>query len=96
MRGRAAAEPDGREQRKIVTVLFCDVVAYTALGESIDLEVTRVFLARYFGAMKAAVECFGEARRTPLEGARDERDWTSCPVRWIGLAQRAKLQAAVS
>jgi class 3 adenylate cyclase len=54
VRGRAGAEPDGREQRNIVTVLFCDVVAYTALGESIDLELTRVFLARYFGAMKAA------------------------------------------
>ena len=37
-----------REQRKTVTVLFCDVVGSTALGESTDPEALRALLARYF------------------------------------------------
>ena len=49
----------GREQRKTVTVLFCDVVESTALGESTDPEVLRALLARYFGRMKAIVEEHG-------------------------------------
>jgi class 3 adenylate cyclase len=47
------------EQRKVVTVLFCDVVGSTALGESIDPEALRATLARYFGRMKAIVERHG-------------------------------------
>jgi predicted ATPase/class 3 adenylate cyclase len=42
-----------------VTVLFCDVVGSTALGESIDPEALRATLARYFGRMKAIVERHG-------------------------------------
>jgi class 3 adenylate cyclase/tetratricopeptide (TPR) repeat protein len=45
--------------RKVVTVLFCDVVGSTALGESIDPETLRVMLARYFERMKAIVESHG-------------------------------------
>jgi class 3 adenylate cyclase len=37
-----------REQRKTVTVLFCDVTGSTALGESTDPEALRAVLARYF------------------------------------------------
>jgi len=43
---------DSREQRKTVTVLFCDVTGSTALGESTDPEVLRALLARYFERMK--------------------------------------------
>jgi class 3 adenylate cyclase len=45
----------GREQRKTVTVLFCDVTGSTALGESTDPEALRALLARYFERMKAIV-----------------------------------------
>jgi class 3 adenylate cyclase len=44
------------EHRKVVTVLFCDVVGSTALGESTDPEALRALLARYFERMKAIVE----------------------------------------
>jgi class 3 adenylate cyclase len=44
------------EHRKVVTVLFCDVVGSTALGESMDPEALRVLLARYFERMRAIVE----------------------------------------
>ena len=49
----------GREQRKTVTVLFCDVTSSTALGESVDAEALRSLLARYFQRMKAIVEAHG-------------------------------------
>jgi class 3 adenylate cyclase/tetratricopeptide (TPR) repeat protein len=45
--------------RKTVTVLFCDVVGSTALGERIDPEPYRVLLARYFEEMKGIVESHG-------------------------------------
>jgi class 3 adenylate cyclase/predicted nucleic acid-binding protein len=44
------------EHRKVVTVLFCDVVGSTALGESMDPEALRGLLARYFERMRAIVE----------------------------------------
>jgi class 3 adenylate cyclase/tetratricopeptide (TPR) repeat protein len=48
-----------REQRKTVTVLFCDVTGSTELGESTDPEALRALLARYFERMKAIVESHG-------------------------------------
>jgi class 3 adenylate cyclase len=48
-----------REQRKTVTVLFCDLTGSTALGESTDPEALRSLLARYFERMKAIVESHG-------------------------------------
>jgi class 3 adenylate cyclase/tetratricopeptide (TPR) repeat protein len=45
--------------RKVVTVLFCDVVGSTSLGESADPEAVRALLARYFECMKTIVERHG-------------------------------------
>jgi class 3 adenylate cyclase/tetratricopeptide (TPR) repeat protein len=50
---------DGREQRKTVTVVFCDVTGSTALGESTDPEALRALLARYFDCMRGIVESHG-------------------------------------
>ena len=52
-----AAAP--REQRKTVTVLFCDIAGSTELGESTDPEALRSLLARYFERMKEIVERHG-------------------------------------
>jgi class 3 adenylate cyclase/tetratricopeptide (TPR) repeat protein len=49
----------GREQRKTVTVVFCDVTGSTALGESTDPEALRALLARYFERMRGIVESHG-------------------------------------
>src|SRR6266516_944709 len=55
-----AAVPAGaKEQRKTVTVLFCDLTGSTALGETLDPEALRILLARYFERMKAIVERHG-------------------------------------
>ena len=48
-----------REQRKTVTVLFCDVTGSTELGERLDPEALRGVLARYFERMKGIVERHG-------------------------------------
>jgi class 3 adenylate cyclase len=45
--------------RKVVTVLFCDVVGSTALGESVDPEALQGLLASYFERMKGIVESHG-------------------------------------
>jgi len=58
--GAAVAPPArAREQRKVVTVLFCDVTGSTELGETLDPEALRTLLARYFERMKAIVERHG-------------------------------------
>src|SRR5579862_1525040 len=45
--------------RKVVTLLFCDVVGSTALGESADPEALQALLARYFERMSGIVESYG-------------------------------------
>src|SRR3954454_16875012 len=45
--------------RKVVTVLFCDVVGSTELGESVDPEALQGLLARYFARMSGIVEAHG-------------------------------------
>src|SRR5918911_5554601 len=45
--------------RKVVTVVFCDVIGSTALGDSVDPEALRGVLARYFDRMKGIVERHG-------------------------------------
>ena len=53
------ARDDRPVHRKVVTVLFCDVVGSTALGESVDPEAVQALLARYFERMKGIVESHG-------------------------------------
>jgi class 3 adenylate cyclase/tetratricopeptide (TPR) repeat protein len=57
--GARLAASTSTEQRKVVTVLFCDLAGSTSLGESLDPEALRTLLARYFERMKAIVERHG-------------------------------------
>jgi class 3 adenylate cyclase/tetratricopeptide (TPR) repeat protein len=57
--GSPLAEPVAREQRKTVTVLFCDVTGSTALGERVDAEALRNIMSRYFDAARHAIERHG-------------------------------------
>ncbi len=57
--GNPASAGPASEQRKTVTVLFCDLTGSTALGESLDPEPLRALLARYFERMKGIVELHG-------------------------------------
>jgi class 3 adenylate cyclase/tetratricopeptide (TPR) repeat protein len=53
-----AAAP-AREVRKTVTIVFCDVTGSTSLGEQLDPESLRHVMARYFEAMRSAIERHG-------------------------------------
>jgi class 3 adenylate cyclase/tetratricopeptide (TPR) repeat protein len=46
-------------QRKVVTVLFCDVTGSTTLGERLDPEALRRVMAGYFATARAAIERHG-------------------------------------
>src|SRR5258706_10422188 len=48
-----------RERRKVVTILFCDVIGSTALGERLDPESLRRVMAHYFEAMRLVIERHG-------------------------------------
>jgi class 3 adenylate cyclase len=48
-----------RESRKVVTVLFCDLVGSTSLGESTDPEALRTRMRRYFADLRAILERHG-------------------------------------
>jgi len=53
------AEPSRREERKVVSVLFVDLVGFTAASEAADPEDVRARLTAYHGRAKAEVERFG-------------------------------------
>jgi class 3 adenylate cyclase len=55
----AAGAAQAKEQRKTVTVLFCDLTGSTALGEALDPERLRALLAGYFERMKGIAELYG-------------------------------------
>jgi class 3 adenylate cyclase len=51
--------PPPHEERKIVTVLFCDLVGSTAQAERMDPEDVRALLSRYHEHVRAELERFG-------------------------------------
>lgn len=59
--GAVLVEPtrEGLEVRKTVTILFCDVVGSTSLGEATDPETTRRVMARYAEVMADVVRQHG-------------------------------------
>ncbi|MFP5298172.1 MAG: adenylate/guanylate cyclase domain-containing protein, partial [Actinomycetota bacterium] len=58
--GASLARADAsNERRKTVTVLFCDVVGSTSLGEREDPEVVRLLMQHYFADAKEAIERHG-------------------------------------
>ena len=54
----AAPEPR-REERKVVTVLFCDIVGSTGRAERMDPEDVRALLSRYHERVRRELERFG-------------------------------------
>jgi len=56
----AAARPvESASARKVVTIVFADLVGSTALHERLDPESARRFMGRYYAAMRGAVESHG-------------------------------------
>jgi class 3 adenylate cyclase/tetratricopeptide (TPR) repeat protein len=60
MCGASLAPPQApREERKVVTVLFCDLVGFTARAEQMDPEDVRALLAPYHGRVRSELERHG-------------------------------------
>jgi class 3 adenylate cyclase len=55
---KAAASPPQAE-RRLVTVLFADLVGFTAASEDRDAEDTRELLSRYFDTSRRLIELYG-------------------------------------
>src|SRR4029079_11861524 len=56
---RLAAEERAGEERKIVTVLFCDLVGFTAMSDHADPEDVKATLRPYHARMKREIGHFG-------------------------------------
>ena len=57
--GTALASAPAREERKVVTCLFCDVVGFTARAERMDPEDVRRVLQPYHARVRSELERFG-------------------------------------
>ena len=57
--GAVLAAEHPTDVRKTVTVVFCDLVGSTALGETKDPEVLRELMARYHAELRAILEHHG-------------------------------------
>jgi class 3 adenylate cyclase len=57
--GAALAVVERREERKIVSVVFADLVGFTGRSETLDVEEVRGTLAPYHEALRAILERFG-------------------------------------
>ncbi|WP_415938682.1 AAA family ATPase [Streptomyces sp. 039-1] len=55
----AAGDTATAEERRVVTVLFCDLVGSTALSGRLDPETLRTVTLRYFALMRARIEEHG-------------------------------------
>jgi class 3 adenylate cyclase len=49
----------GREERKVVSVLFCDLVGFTSRSESMDVEDVRGTLQPYHELLRRTIESYG-------------------------------------
>src|SRR5262249_52435297 len=47
------------ERRRLATLLFCDLVGSTALGEAADPEAVRAVVSKYFDRARATIERHG-------------------------------------
>jgi class 3 adenylate cyclase len=54
-----AGPTEAAATRKVVTIVFADLVGSTALQERLDAESVRRFMDRYYEAMRSAVEAHG-------------------------------------
>src|SRR6058998_325666 len=55
----AATAPAAREERKVVTILFTDLVGSTAQAEALDPEDVRQILSPYYALLRTEIERFG-------------------------------------
>jgi class 3 adenylate cyclase/predicted ATPase len=52
-------QPSAREERKVVTVFFADLVGFTGRAEQLDPEDVRAMLSPYYARLRSEIERFG-------------------------------------
>jgi len=52
-------QPGGREERKVITVFFADLVGFTGRAEQLDPEDVRAMLSPYYARVRSEIERFG-------------------------------------
>jgi class 3 adenylate cyclase len=57
--GARLSAPQRREERKVVSVLFADLVGFTSRSEQLDVEDVRGTLAPFHAALRKVLESFG-------------------------------------
>src|SRR5438067_3463017 len=57
--GRELEPPRSREERKVVTILFADIVGSTARAERLDPEDVRAALSSYYARVRSELERYG-------------------------------------
>src|SRR5215831_4015136 len=81
--GRPFEEASAREERKVVTVLFADLVGFTSRAEQMDPEDVRALLSPYYTRLRAELERFGgpvtreDDPERAVRAARAIRDWVA-------------------
>ena len=58
LEGAAEAQPP-REERRVVTVIFVDLVGFTARAERLDPEDVKAMLTPYYTSLREQIESFG-------------------------------------
>lgn len=88
-----------RSERRDVTVLFADLVGFTAMSETLEPEVLATILNGYFRAMSAAIsENHGHVSKfigdglLALFGAPERNPWQSLDAVHAAVAMAAKLE----
>jgi class 3 adenylate cyclase/tetratricopeptide (TPR) repeat protein len=57
--GTELAAPAAREERKVVSVLFADLVGFTSRSEKMDPEDVRALVSPYYARVRAELESYG-------------------------------------
>ena len=57
--GARIGAPERRDERKVVTILFADLVGFTSRAELLDVEDVRAILAPFHESLRGVLESFG-------------------------------------
>ena len=66
-----------REERKVVSVFFADLVDFTATAEQLDPEDIRGFLMPYYAHVRSELEGFGGTVEKFIGSSSATRSWPS-------------------
>ena len=78
----AAPAPAQREERKVVTILFADLVGFTSQAEQLDPEDVRATLSPYYAQLREELERHGGTVERSEERRVGKECTATCRSRW--------------